>query len=165
MKVRGRQLVLGLALAASFLAAFAPGAETGEQAVAAEPVVRNARPLPMKTDAIEEADLVERLRRNAVSVSDIDPFRTKSWYVPPPPPLPTPQLKPAAPPLPFRYMGMLEDQGRTTVYLVRGEESFAVVQGERFADAYRLDKVERGILVISYLPLDTQQTLSIGISE
>lgn len=165
MKVTSRQAVLGLALVVSLLAAFAPEAETGEPANVAEPVARNVPQQSAEAPITGEADLAGRLQRGDVVVSDVDPFRAKSWYVPPPPPPPSPPPKPTAPPLPFRYMGMFEDQGKATVYLVRDEESFAVVQGERFADSYRLDRIDRGVLVISYLPLSVQQTLPIGISE
>lgn len=165
MKILSRQAILGLALLASLLAAFAPEAETSEPAGVAEPVVRREPSTAVVSSPAEELGLVHRLQRSDVALSDIDPFRPKSWYVAPPPPPPSPPPKPMAPPLPFRYMGMFEDQGKATVYLVRGEDSFAVAQGDKFAGSYRLDRIDRGALVISYLPLSVQQTLPIGISE
>ncbi|MDP3512467.1 MAG: hypothetical protein Q8S20_06935 [Sulfuritalea sp.] len=112
---------------------------------------------------------LQRLTRSEWATSDADPFRTKSWYVAPPaPPPPPPPPKPTAPPLPFKYMGALEDtsqNGKTVVYLAKGNDSFQVAVGDKFADGYQLEKIERGQLVIRYLPLSILQTLSTGWTE
>jgi hypothetical protein len=114
---------------------------------------------------------LKQLARSEWSKSEADPFRSKSWYVAPPAPpkqatLPPP--KPTAPPMPFKYMGALEDTaqgGKTQVYLARGNDSFQVVVGEKFADDYQLEKIERGQIVIRYLPMAILQTLSTGWTE
>jgi hypothetical protein len=168
-KPTSRQAMLGLALITTVLAAFMPKANPSNTVDAiAEP----ARAMSSASTGVAtlrttmpEKRLVDRISRSDVALSESDPFRSKSWYVPPPPPPPPPPEKPHAPPMPFRYMGMYEDQGKVTVYLTRGDESFAVSQGEKFADSYRLDKVERGILIISYLPLSVVQTLPIGSEQ
>lgn len=111
---------------------------------------------------------LQRLTRTEWTESDADPFRVKSWYVAPPPPPPPPPPKPTAPPLPFKYMGALEDTGqggKTMVYLAKGNDSFQVAVGDKFADGYQLEKIERGQLVIRYLPLSILQTLSTGWTE
>lgn len=160
-----RHIILGLALLTSLLAAFAPEMEAQEVVEGlAEPVMREVGDKVERPRGSKEEGFGERLNRSDLALSDSDPFRAKSWYVPPPPPPPESLPKPTAPPLPFSYMGMFEDQGKATVYLVRGEESFAVAQGERFAEAYRLDKIDQGVLIFSYLPLDIKQTLAIGMN-
>lgn len=99
--------------------------------------------------------------------TDVDAFRAKSWYVPPPPPPPEPPPKPTAPPLPFQFMGKTEevDGGKSVVYLTHNNEFHAVTVGEKFAGNYRLERVERAALVIRYLPLSIDQQLPIALSE
>lgn len=106
---------------------------------------------------------LERLQREPMTVGDSNPFLAKSWYVAPPPPPAPPPAKPAAPPLPFVFAGKLqEDDGALVIYLVKGEQSFAVKQGETFDNVYRLEGIEDGNLVIQYLPLSVKQLLPIG---
>jgi len=106
---------------------------------------------------------LEKLKRTAMEVGEVNPFQAKSWYVPPPPPPPAPPPKPTAPPMPFQYMGKLEKAGSEfVVYLAKGNLSFAVTVGEKFDNDYRLEAVENGALVIMYLPLSLKQTLPMG---
>lgn len=110
---------------------------------------------------------LERLNQRTPEATDIDPFRAKSWYVPLPEPPPAPPPKPTAPPLPFQYSGKSEDAegGNMMVYLARGNESFAVKVGEKFAGVYQFEGIEKGNLVILYLPLSVKQRLPIGMIE
>lgn len=111
---------------------------------------------------------LQRLSRSEWAETDADPFRAKTWYVAPPAPPPPPPPKPTAPPMPFKYMGALEDTaqgGKTMVYLAKGNDSFQVAVGDTFADVYQLEKIERGQLVIRYLPLSISQTLSTGWTQ
>ena len=138
-------------------------------------VAAEARPAAASADSAKPAAetavtglALKRLARSAWTESDADPFRAKSWYVAPPAPPPPPPPKPTAPPMPFKYMGALEDTaqgGKTVVYLARGNDSFQVAVGDKFADSYQLEKIERGQLVIRYLPLSILQTLSTGWTE
>lgn len=110
---------------------------------------------------------LERLNQRPPTPSDIDPFRARSWYVPPPAPPPPPPPKPTAPPLPFQYMGKSEDAGggNMMVFLAKGNESFTVKPGDKFDGVYQLEGIEKGSLVILYLPLSVKQRLSIGLIE
>jgi len=109
---------------------------------------------------------LDKLQRDPMAVGEINPFGMKSWYVPPPAPPappPLPPSKPTAPPLPFTYVGKMEqDAGRWVIYLVKGEEAYAVSKGETFDNVYRFEGIENGNLVIQYLPLTVKQLLSIG---
>jgi hypothetical protein len=106
---------------------------------------------------------MDKLQRPQMEVGDLNPFGAKSWYVPPPPPPPEPLPKPTAPPLPFTYVGKLqEDDGHWVIYLVKGDQSYAVSKGETFDSVYRLEGIENGNLVIQYLPLSIKQILAIG---
>ena len=91
-----------------------------------------------------------------------DVFQPKSWYVPPPPPKAGPPPPPAPPPLPFTYMGKLQEDGRLTVFLTQQDRNYAVKTGDTLDGVYRVDSVEAQRVVFTYLPLNMQQTLSIG---
>lgn len=109
---------------------------------------------------------LDRLSRTFVAVDDTDPFAVKSWAPPLPAPAQAPVITPPAPtvpPLPFTFAGKLElDGGKWLVYLVNGEQSFAASQGEIFDGVYRLDGIDHGNLVITYLPMTSKQLLPIG---
>ena len=166
MKIERRQIGLGLALIATLLAvALVESPETSgvDELVAPTRVALNSK--SQVGGGLDEPSTFGEIQRKSLPDTDSDPFRPKSWYVAPPPPPPEPPPKPTAPPLPFQYMGLFEDQGKVVVYLTRGNESFAISAGDKFAGAYQLEKIERGILIISYLPLSIRQTLSIGNNE
>ena len=66
--------------------------------------------------------------------------------------------RPEAPPLPFRYLGKLIEDGKLSVFLANGEESLTVRAGTRVGD-YRVDKVTESEVQFTYLPLKTKQSL------
>ena len=108
------------------------------------------------------------LDRGPAEASDVNPFDVRTWA----PTAPTQavaapiQEKPTAPPVPFSYAGkMEEDDGRWVVYLVKGETSYNVHQGETFADVYRLNSINSARLEIEYLPLAAKQTLPTAVEQ
>jgi hypothetical protein len=106
---------------------------------------------------------LDKLQRQPMTVGENNPFLAKSWYVAPPAPAVPPPVKSTVPPLPFVFAGKLqEDDGALIIYLVKGEQSFAVKQGETFDNVYKLEGIEDGNLVIQYLPLSVKQLLPIG---
>lgn len=167
-------LALALSLAAS---AWVARQESLEQEIAA-PVAREGKPTANPVASVgrqrpeqEKADGeirldLERLAARKLDGTDIDPFRAKSWFVPPPPPPPEPPPKPSAPPLPFQYVGKAEEVGgKPAFYFANGSEFYTVSVGDKFATNYQLERAEPGTLSIRYLPLSILQTLSIGYSE
>lgn len=66
--------------------------------------------------------------------------------------------KPVAPPLPFRYLGKMLEDGKLHVFLARGDESLSVRAGQKIGE-YRVDKVSDAEIVFTYLPLKTKQSL------
>jgi Tfp pilus assembly protein PilP len=66
--------------------------------------------------------------------------------------------KPEAPPLPFRYIGKMVEDGKLSVFLANGDESITVHAGERVGD-YRIDKITEAEVRFTYLPLKTKQSL------
>ncbi|HZO02000.1 MAG TPA: hypothetical protein VFB93_12450 [Burkholderiales bacterium] len=80
----------------------------------------------------------------------------------PPKPVPVVQLPEPlkAPPLPFRYDGSGELQGKRFVYLARdGRSSTMVSAGDMIDGTYRVENVARDHAVLRYLPLGERQVL------
>jgi hypothetical protein len=97
-------------------------------------------------------------------------FAAHSWFVAPPPapapPAPTIEAPlrqaPAAPPLPFTYMGSYEPQGAAPVFfLTRGDRVYDVRVGDTLDDTYSVDALNNEQLVMTYKPLNIQQQLSV----
>jgi hypothetical protein len=95
-----------------------------------------------------------------------DLFKGHAWYVPPPPPKPVPVKvepppPPAAPPVPFFYMGKLEQAPQATqVFLTANNKVLSVVVGKNVDTLWRLDKEEAHTLTFTYLPLGLTKVLS-----
>lgn len=96
-----------------------------------------------------------------------DLFAVRSWQPPPPPPPPPAEaLPPVAPPLPFRYLGRMEDGGAIAVFLVEGNQPNARVlrQGD-VSGNYRVDEITGEGMRLTYLPLNQTQQLLFGSSN
>jgi hypothetical protein len=117
------------------------------------------------------SDLLRRINGRVASRSDTSAlFQKQSWAVAPPPPPPPPAYvppppppAPTAPPLPFHAMGSYARNGEPTVYfLTRGELVFDVRVGDTIDHTYSVDSAANGQMLLTYLPLKSQQTLAIG---
>ncbi len=64
-----------------------------------------------------------------------------------------------APPLPFSFLGRWTEQGRTTVFLRRGDKTVAVGSNGRIDDTYQLRAINEQGLLIEHLPSRSTQTL------
>ena len=124
------------------------------------------------TSGPDSRDLLARLSRR-VTAGESAPalFHSQSWYVAPPPPPPAPPTvyvapPPTAPPLPFGVMGSYTRPGDPTIYfLTRGDRVFDVRVGDTIDNTYSVDSAANGQLVLTYKPLNTRQTLSLGGSQ
>ena len=68
--------------------------------------------------------------------------------------------EPKAPPLPYKYDGSGELQGKRFVYLAREGRSSAMASvGDTIDGMYRVENLARDHAVLRYLPLGTQQVL------
>jgi hypothetical protein len=152
--------VLALVLVASVV--------TGREKPAAAP----AEPVKRVNAKIEvtDADLdLERLKRpereDGQVAAAADPFARRSF---------NPALEaraaqaaqpaaPQVPQLPFTYLGKVIEDGRLSVFLARGEDSYSVQAGKRHKldEQYRVDKVTESSVTFTYLPMNTKQTLDI----
>ncbi len=168
---RTRRVALGLALVATLAATAWVGQPEEDAGGAVEPVVTRpplrpgAQPAP---GASSEAITLTRLKREISAAPMRDLFASKSWYVPPPPPKyvapppPPPAPPPAPPPLPFVYLGKILDSGEITVFVAFNGRNIAVKANEVIESTYRVDAIDPRSMVLTYLPLDMKQTLSLG---
>ena len=68
--------------------------------------------------------------------------------------------KPVAPPLPFQYFGRLTENGKTEVFVMRGEELIAIAAGQQIGD-YKVEQVADTSISFTYLPMKMKQTLDL----
>jgi hypothetical protein len=66
-----------------------------------------------------------------------------------------------APPLPFRYVGRLLQNGKLEVLLMRGERLFSLAAGDRIGDEYLVERVGESSISFTYLPLKTKQHMDL----
>jgi hypothetical protein len=100
-----------------------------------------------------------------------DAFNITSWYVPPPAPrmtaksvvvAPPPPPAPTAPPLPFTYLGRYGDTETRTIILSKGDRVYTVAVGDVIENTYRVEKSAMGMVNLTYLPLNIEQSLRTG---
>ena len=107
----------------------------------------------------EDLDLSPLFRQEEISEKpSIDPFARRSFAPAGQPQQAAAPQAPVAPPLPFRYLGKMIEDGKLNVFLARGEESLSVHAGQKVGE-YRIDKVTDSEIVFTYLPLKTKQSL------
>jgi hypothetical protein len=109
-------------------------------------------------------------QRAAIDVRGADAFVGMSWNPPAPPPAPRPPAvivapppAPSAPPLPFRFVGLLEQKtDRPTAFLAKGEALLVVRAGDVIDNTYRVESLSPAQVVVTYLPLAQRQTLGVA---
>jgi len=106
---------------------------------------------------------LNQIKQSRTDDDNSDLFSTKSWYVPPPPVPPAPPPAPTAPPLPFTFMGKVQNpDGSQTLFLSDQKRVYLVHGGETLAKNYHVDGIEHGKLVLTYLPLNKKQYLNLA---
>ena len=88
----------------------------------------------------------------------VDAFAPRNFAPVVPPQAAAAPAKREAPPLPFKYLGKMVEDGKLSVFLTNGDESITVHAGERVGD-YRVDKITEAEVRFTYLPLKTKQSL------
>lgn len=160
MTAARRKIILGLALALTAAAALWPLPED-ESA----PAPRKARDAAKSAPASTGLPALPRLADNAATAADEAPagnlFPAQTW-MPPPPPVSEQAAAPVAPPLPFRFGGRYVEGGQTMVFLIEGERVHSVRLGDTINAAYRIDAIEAAAVQLTYLPLNTRQSLPTG---
>ncbi len=69
---------------------------------------------------------------------------------------------PTAPPMPFQFIGRLDDNRDLQVFLQNGEKLYVVRKGDVIDDTWRIESINDKALSLVYLPLHLTQTLSVG---
>lgn len=77
----------------------------------------------------------------------------KQAFTPPPP---------KAPPIPFKYAGKAISDNQTWVFLSQAKENHIAKIGGKITEQYRLDAITDDSVSLTYLPLNTKQTLTIN---
>ncbi|WP_349573222.1 hypothetical protein [Azotobacter salinestris] len=106
------------------------------------------------------------------AVPQADLFAARSWRAPSPrrplgegPPVavaPLPPPAPEAPPLPFEFIGRLDDSVHLRAFLLRDDRVHTVQAGDVIDGTYRVEKIAGDELTLVYLPLNQTQSLSVG---
>lgn len=160
-QARRRWIVLGSLLALTAVASLWLE-DDGDEGAGVVAQAKADVPPAARRPAATEVLALSALRRPPASDKPEDAFAAKSWYVPPPPPKAGPPPAPTAPPLPFAYMGRMVEDGTTTVFLTKQDRNYAAKVGDTLDGTYRVDDIDAGSVTLTYLPLNTQQTLAMG---
>ncbi|MBV8033359.1 MAG: hypothetical protein JO035_17745 [Betaproteobacteria bacterium] len=148
--------VAALALIASVVA----GREKPSQ-VAEPPAAKLESKVDSRAAAEQDLDLsgLERKIAEAKPDAGADPFARRSFGSP----QSAPQAQaPSGPPaLPFRYLGKAIEDGKLSVFLMRGDDSFSVQGRQKLDGEYRVDRVTESQVTFTHLPTKTQQVLDI----
>jgi hypothetical protein len=129
------------------------GVVAGRERPALEIVHERAK--PVADDGID----VGKLRRGEATVPQSDPF-ARNFGPEKPAQVANAVAKPAAPPLPFQYFGRLTENGKTEVYVMRGDELITLAPGQKIGD-YRVEQIADASISFTYLPLKMKQTLDL----
>jgi hypothetical protein len=153
MKPVVKQAIAAVAVVGA-LASVVTGRENPTPALV-EPVKRVDTRLQVDAD-FDLAKLEERMKDGA----SVDAFAPRNFspVIPPQAQEKAAAARPEAPPLPFRYLGKMVEDGKTKIFLANGEESITATPGQRIGD-YRIDKITEAEVRITYLPLKQQQSL------
>jgi hypothetical protein len=129
--------------------------------VPSEPAARIDTRIAPREPSTDDIDIA-RIQRShePVEASKVDPFRQHSFAAPAQGAGGAPAPR-SAPPLPFRYVGKMIEDGKLSVFVMRGDDSFSLHKGQRIDD-YRVDKVSESEVVFTYLPLKTRQELNLS---
>jgi len=168
-----RWFVIAAAGAATFLLTFR--AVDGSPDIVQPVALRGDRPDPMAKsvtrghDAPQAQDALDLPSRTKFTQSVArNPFAPKDWSPPPrpvhPPPAPVlappPPPVPTAPPMPFRFMGLMEDNSaEPAAFITKGDALYVVHVGDVVENTYRVESFNTAQVVVTYLPLQQRQSI------
>lgn len=156
------------------LVVMAPSDHEGDIAKPTKPSSSRSTSLLTKQSAEVGRVELERLAKTELQPADKktvgDAFNVTSWYVPPPAPrvvakpvvVAPPPPAPTAPSLPFTYLGRYGDTASRTIILSKGDRVYTVAVGDVIENNYRVEKFTPGMVHLTYLPLNIEQTLRTG---
>jgi hypothetical protein len=147
--------------------AFSRGDEAIDRASVVEAVPRSAqtpdterRPSSREEGRAADPVMIAAIHERTPAMEVKDFFAPHDWdrsaRAAAPPPAPT------APPLPYKVLGKMLEQGVWQVFLTREDDVHVVKEGDVLDERYRIDKIEPPALVMTYIPLNQRQALAIG---
>ncbi|WP_433740002.1 hypothetical protein [Pseudomonas putida] len=160
---------LGVAAALTWLPEYFKPADDAEVDVAAV-----ATPDKAKTGGALPA---AKVAGAAAAIKDLSPagdlFSARSWKAAPTlasvteqPVNVTPVVQaPAAPPMPFQFIGRMDDRTDLQVFLQNGEKIYVVRKGDVIDATWKIERISDMELSLVYLPLHLSQTLSVGSAQ
>lgn len=101
---------------------------------------------------------LERLRRGESSSPQADPFAKKDFENRAAKSVRAMPAMPVTPALPFQYFGRLTENGKTEIFVMRGDELLSIAPGQTLGE-YRVDSISDKDIAFTYLPLKTTQRL------
>jgi len=117
------------------------------------------------TPALPALDLDHLRARSSGRAPSGDLFDSRSWMAPKEKPREVVAVQaapPAAPPLPFTYLGKWTERDRVAVVLSKEGRSYVAHANDILDGAYRVDRIEPTRVTMTFLPLGAQQTLEFG---
>lgn len=168
-RVVGWVAFFGVAAALAWLPEYFNQADDSDPVAATVATPANGK-TPVASTAASSAAAV-------VPIKDLSPagdlFAARSWKAAPAPGTATEQpvastpvvQAPTAPPLPFQFVGRLDDRSDLQVFLQSGEKIYVVRKGDVIDETWRIERISDKELSLVYLPLHLAQTLSVGSTE
>jgi hypothetical protein len=74
---------------------------------------------------------------------------------------PAPPPPPTAPPIPYNFVGLLQDHAVPKAFLAKGDNLLVVAAGDTLDGTYRVESVSSSEIVLTYLPLNQRQSILI----
>ena len=69
---------------------------------------------------------------------------------------------PTAPPVPFRFVGLLEEKAsKPAAFIAKGDALYVVRVGDVVENTYRVESFNSAQVVVTYLPLQQRQTIEV----
>ena len=161
-----RHVVMGLALVLTVIASVWdgpwPGTQGADKVAVDRPLQRRPAPDSVVARAADTANAnVPAPAGERLHQSKANPFAVHSWLppvvkvkAPPPPP-------PRAPPLPFAYIGKMQDGAAVTAFVTQGGRSHVLHSGDTLS-GYRVESITPTDMTFVYLPLNEKQRLTFG---
>lgn len=159
--MKRRTLILSLAFLATLAAVAWTAYQESETSALVEPVE------PRQYSRRQTASEAHQTPPHTVlNQANRDAFAPRDWTPPPPPPPkalpPPPPPPPMAPPLPYRYVGKMLEDGHLMIFLDARGRTITVKGGEVLDGQWRVDGVEPRLIRFTFLPLAQTATLNIG---